>query len=229
MEEIETTMVCIHGDNHGDWNKLFTQIDDLNIKECVLIGVGDTGVGFKSKDVQTRVFNILNNRFEERGIKYMSIRGNHCAPSYFQGDVKMSHFELLPDYTYRRINNEVFLLVGGAISIDRQYRVQGQSYWKDESFVFKPELVKKSDVVITHTPPYWLGPFDKDGLESWCVKDTSLWDECLKERIEISALIKLANPTRSYHGHMHVSAHTNNFNCHSTILDIDEITQHRPY
>jgi hypothetical protein len=228
MKEIDTSMVCIHGDNHGKWDTLFKKIDAQQLKDCLLIGVGDTGVGFKPRHKQVREFELLNNGFKKRNIQYMSIRGNHCDPSYFIGEVKFSNFELLQDYSYRRINGEVFLFVGGAISIDRKFRVLGQSYWRNEAFVFRPELVEKCDVVVSHTPPYWLGPFDKQGLAGWTAKDVHLWDDCYKERTEMSDLIKMAMPKRSYHGHMHVAAWADCFECYGTILNIDEIVEHRP-
>jgi len=219
--------IYIHGDNHGKWDRLFDKIDAANITDAILIGVGDTGIGFKIKEKQLREFEFLNNKFKKRNIQYMTIRGNHCDPSYFDGSVKLSNFELIPDYTLRELNGEIFLFVGGAISIDRKFRKVGSSYWTDETFVLKPELAKECDVLITHTAPYWVGPFDKQSLSSWCVKDVHLWDECRKERMDADELVKLAKPSRSYHGHFHTSAWVDFRDCYARILDIDEIVEHR--
>lgn len=222
-----STPIYIHGDNHGKWDRLFDRIDQGNITDAIMIGVGDAGVGFKIKEKQDREFELLNDRFKKRNIQYMSIRGNHDDPSYFDGSVKLSNFELIPDYTSRELNGETFLFVGGAISIDRQFRKVGSSYWTDEVFVLKPELIKKCDVLISHTAPYWVGPFDKQGLEGWCIKDVHLWDECKKERMDADELVKLAQPSRSYHGHFHISAWVDFRDCYARILDIDEIVEHR--
>jgi Icc-related predicted phosphoesterase len=219
--------VAIHGDNHGSWDRLFDKIDQANITDVTLIGVGDTGIGFKIKEKQLRELELLNNRFKKRNIQYMTIRGNHCDPSYFDGSIKLSNIELLPDYTVRELNGETFLFVGGAISIDRQFRKVGSSYWTDEVFVLKPELIKKCDVLIAHTAPYWVGPFDKQGLEDWCIKDVHLWDECEKERKDLDELVKLCQPSRSYHGHFHTSAWVDFRECFARILDIDEIVEHK--
>ena len=221
------TPIYIHGDNHGKWDRLFDLIDRGNITDATLIGVGDVGIGFKIKEKQDRELELLNNRFKKRNIQYITIRGNHDDPSYFDGSVKLSHFELIPDYTLRELNGETFLFVGGAISIDRQFRKVGSSYWTDEVFVLKPELIKKCDVLIAHTAPYWVGPFDKQGLESWCIKDVHLWDECKKERMDADELVKLSQPNRSYHGHFHISAWVDFRDCYARILDIDEIVEHR--
>jgi hypothetical protein len=106
-------------------------------------------------------------------------------------------------------------------------RKEGQSYWRDELFVLKPELIEKCDVLITHSAPSWIGPFDKESLSSWCEKDLTLWDLCYKERIEHSELIKLCKPSKSYHGHFHSSHWVDFAECYATILAIEEIKEHR--
>ena len=219
--------ILIHGDNHGSWDRLFKKIEDADITDCVLIGVGDTGIGFKTNEKQLREIEFLNNRFKKRNIKYMTIRGNHCDPTYFFGTVKLSNFELIPDYTYRELNGETFLFVGGAISIDRKMRTLNSTYWRDEVFVLKPELVKKCDVLITHSVPTWNGPFSKQGLESWCIKDVHLWDDCKKERRDHNKLLDLCNPKYHYAGHMHMSSIVSNNGRVSRILNIDEIVEHK--
>ena len=226
-EEHSKDLICLHGDNHGSWDLLFSKLDYLGINNCLLIGVGDAGVGFTTAKKQKRHFELLNNSFKKRGIKYITIRGNHDDPSYFDGSVKMSNFELLPDYTYREINGQVFLFVGGAVSIDRYYRKEGFSYWRDETFVLKKELIKECHTLITHSPPSWLGSSTKRGLETWTSRDPTLWDECLKERRGISELVKLSQAKFSYHGHMHTTAWANYEGCYSIILNIDEIIQYR--
>jgi hypothetical protein len=229
MDIINTEMVCIHGDNHGEWNKLFNIIDRRRMRDCVLIGVGDTGIGFQPPNHQKFMINELNSSFKERNIRYMSIRGNHCNPSYFDGSVKLTNFELVRDYSYKEINGEKYLFVGGAISVDRVSRIDGETYWKDEIFIFKPELVEECDVLITHSTPTWLGPSDKKSLEYWCSKDDELWEECCKERLEIDKLMDACKAKKSYHGHFHLSNRTDFKNCHSKMLDINEFIQHFNY
>jgi predicted phosphodiesterase len=219
--------ILVLGDHHGNYNRVFDKIYKNQIENCLLIHVGDGGEGFKSRDKEMETFNILNEEFRSLNIEYVSIRGNHSDPSYFDGSVDLSHFKLLPDYHTETINGEKFLFVGGAVSIDRVFRKEGLSYWSDEVFVLKPELVEKCDVLITHSAPSWIGPFDKEGISSWCEKDPTLWDLCYKERIEHSELIKLCQPSKSYHGHFHSSHWVDFAECYSTILAIEEIKEHR--
>jgi len=219
--------ILILGDHHGNYNRIFDKIYKNQIKNCLLIHVGDGGEGFKPRDEELKTFNILNEKFSSLGIQYMSIRGNHSDPSYFDGSVNLSHFKLLPDYHTEIINDEKFLFVGGAVSIDRVYRKEGLSYWSDELFVLKPELVEKCDVLITHSAPTWIGPIDKEGISSWCEKDPTLWDLCYKERKDHDELIRLAKPTMHYCGHFH-SYHWVEMNgCYSTILAIEQIKEHK--
>ena len=145
--------VYIIGDHHGSYNNVMHKLYANGIKDCLLIHVGDGGEGFYSHEEELKTFNILNAEFESLGIEYMSIRGNHSDPAYFDGSINLSHFKLLPDYSRQVINGEEFLFVGGAISIDRAIRVLNKSYWADEPFVLKPELAGKCDVLITHSAP----------------------------------------------------------------------------
>lgn len=226
--EIIKDSVLIIGDIHGAFNRLKDLIWKRQIENCCLICVGDLGIGFQySAEGEKRGIEELNNFFAKRSIIFLSIAGNHDNPDYFNGSINLSNFKLLPDYTRIRINGEEFLFVGGAVSIDRLWRVPNVSYWEDEIFVFKPELAGKCDVLITHSAPYWNGPFDKQGLESWCEKDKTLWDECYRERLEHDELIKLCQPKKHYCGHFHSSHWVDFRDCYSTILSIEEIKEHR--
>jgi hypothetical protein len=189
--------------------------------------VGDLGVGFKSPDKQHREIELLNNRFKKRNIQFKGARGNHDDPKYFLGTVNHSHFELIRDYSYQTFNGEKFLFVGGAVSIDRRIRVPNMSWWEDEAFVLKPELVDKVDVLITHSAPNWIGDFSKQGIAGWCEKDPTLWEECVKEREDIAKLIELCGAKKHWCGHFHQSHFASHNGCDSRILDILEIVEHR--
>ena len=225
-----TKPTYIIGDIHGAFGRLKQKIKDYDLNDCTLICVGDLGIGFSYSEKGERcACDGLNTFFSERDILFLSIRGNHDEPDYYNGSkrIDLSNFKLLPDYHTMVINDEKFLFVGGAVSIDRRWRKEGISYWADEIFVFKPELVEKCDVLITHSAPHWIGPFDKQSISSWCDRDPGLWDLCHKERIEIAELIKLCRPSKSYHGHFHASHWVDFDDCYATILNIEEIKEHR--
>lgn len=195
--------VFLVGDTHGNNNHLFRMIDEYEIRDCLIVHCGDGGeMGEHRKLIKE--FKLLNNRFKKGGINYVSVRGNHSNPRYFDGSINLSNFELIPDYTYRQINGLTFLFIGGALSIDRLDRKEGISYWKDEIFVLKPELLTQTcDVLVTHSAPSWIGPNDKEGIAYWCQRDETLWEECQEERRLHDELFEIVKPRFSYHGHYH--------------------------
>jgi len=218
--------VYIVGDVHGKWEELFARINNYEIKDCYLICIGDLGIGFKvSHTKEIRMLEIANTFFTTRDIQFLSIRGNHDNPNYFDGSIKLSNFRLLPDYHIEFINDEKFLFVGGAISIDRKIRQEGVSYWNDEAFVLKPDFAVECDVLITHSAPFWLGSFTKDGILGWCNRDQHLWRDCVKEREELATLFELAKPKKSFCGHFHTSLTQEHNGCVSKILDELEIVE----
>jgi DNA repair exonuclease SbcCD nuclease subunit len=222
--------ILIIGDIHGNFKASISDIVRKNIRDCYLICVGDLGIGFNySREGEIEGCRKMNDFMQDRNIHFMSIRGNHDDPSYFKkgSSASFPNFELLDDYTVRELNGEKFLFVGGAVSIDRLYRREGLSYWRDETFVLDESKIQECDVLITHSAPRWVGPFDKQGISSWCEKDPTLWDECLTERKDHDTLLKLSKPKRSYHGHFHLYSQIEHNGTVATILDELQIIEHR--
>jgi hypothetical protein len=208
------------GDIHGKWDSLFYRINEIDLRDCTLIGVGDLGVGFIEAPKQARQNEHINNFFKGRNIEFLGIRGNHDDPKYFDGTINYNNFKLLPDYTTLTLNDKKFLFVGGAVSIDRIIRKEGISYWKDEAFKLNYAKFKRCDVLITHSAPMWNGPINKNAMiKNFCERDLTLWDECTKERKEHDILIKLTGAKRHYCGHFHECLMATVDDCTSTILD----------
>jgi len=221
--------VYIVGDVHGKWEELFTRINDYSIKDCYVICVGDLGIGFKeSLAKEIRMLEIANTFFGARDIQFLSIRGNHDNPAFFNKEIKsFSNLRLIPDYHVEFINDQKFLFVGGAVSIDRKIRKLNSSYWEDELFVLKHEFVIKCDVLITHSAPIWIGPVDKEGILGWCDRDQYLWRDCIKERDDHTELYRLAKPEKAYMGHFHQPFFVDFEGCRGRILAELEIIEHR--
>ena len=110
------------GDHHGDYAGLFGIPDELSIRDAVVIHVGDGHEGFP--ECGQPVLERLNQEFATRGIEYLSIRGNHCNPVFFEGNHLLSNLKLLPDYTRLELNGEAWLFVGGAVSVNRIDKIQ---------------------------------------------------------------------------------------------------------
>ena len=88
-----------------------------------------------------------------------------------------------------RIENHKFLVLGGALSIDKEWRQQDKSWWKNEYWSEKEKralfgLIKKDncfDYVLSHTGPYRINKFFQ-GSRNWPI----FFDEVavLNEKIE---------------------------------------------
>lgn len=216
--------VYILGDHHGNYSAVFDIVNRAGVQDALLICVGDGGEGFCSKKLQIKQFELLNEQFEDIGVEYWSPRGNHSDPQYFDGSINYSNFKLLPDYSVRQINGEKWLFVGGAISVDRCFRVEGRDYWKDEAFVLDENKAEKCDVLITHTCPSWLGPSHLTGFPTqFYPRDLTLKDELGEERQKMNRLFELTQPKKLYCGHFHMSECKYEKNCWGRILDINEL------
>jgi len=231
MKILENKPMYFMGDNHGEYQYMFDIINSHDIKDCYFIHLGDGGEGFiRLVEKQLRQFNLLNEFFKARNIHYMSIRGNHSDPYYFNGTnrVALSNFELIEDYTVMTYNNKKIQFIGGAISIDRSYRTQGVSYWEDEIVTFHKEKCEKVDILITHTAPSWCFPqqFNKMVYE-WALEDAYLLDELTAERAIMDEIFKICQPSLHLYGHFH-SAHTEIVNnCKHKLLQINEIWEYQ--
>lgn len=235
--------IYIVGDVHGRFDLLQQEIKRLDLRDCIIICVGDLNIGFAypiDPPKEHRIHAQQNEWFARRNIMFYSIRGNHDDPKFFTGDTRVVHnnFELLEDYTTLELNGEKFLFIGGAISVDRKamnnrnrpYRREGFTYWADEIIVLRPELLVPCDVLITHTAPTWIGPLDKEGIRSivnYDIVDPTLWDECIAERCIVDTIIKEVRPKTHYCGHFHSYHWAENFDCYSTILSILQFKEHR--
>ena len=131
------------GDVHGKFNRYEKLIADCPES----IQVGDMGVGFRSQNgvFQNPPYDKMcagNHRF---------IRGNHDYPAMCK---KMQHY--IADGTSE--GDRFF--VGGALSIDQQYRIENVSWWRDEelSYAQLQEILEqyeksKPDIMVTHDCP----------------------------------------------------------------------------
>ena len=107
------------------------------------------------------------------------MRGNHDHPAYFDGAMlNFKRFVAVPDYSILQVCNHTILCVGGAISIDRIYRINEWNrnkyrvhsnesqendisrnlYWQNEVPVYDPNKMNAIpasfliDTVVTHIP-----------------------------------------------------------------------------
>lgn len=99
--------------------------------------------------------------------------GNHDDPLFFEEElIDYPYMKTLPDYTIVHTKGHNVLCVGGAVSIDRQFRLSQMDYnrilgknrlplyWGNESFRYDEESLRildieniEIDTVVTHSAP----------------------------------------------------------------------------
>lgn len=150
----------IIGDVHGYWN----QYKDIVSEFPNSIQVGDLGMGFTSHSEWApdsakafdKRFNLGNHRF---------IRGNHDNPEEVKRSSKWIHDGAVETTD---LGNKI-MYIGGAWSIDWQWRTLGVDWWVEEELSMDDlnTLIDRykeiePDIMITHTAPIGIpaGPMD---------------------------------------------------------------------
>ena len=168
-------MICITGDMHGDFSRLYNL--EFN-KDDILIALGDTGINYYLNKYDIENKKILNNL----NIKIFSIRGNHeerpenintyKEVEMFGGKVFIE--EEYPNLIFAKdgeiynIDNKSILVIGGAYSVDKEYRLlYGHKWFKDEQLtkeemnnIYNKVKGKHFDIVLTHTCPLKYVPIE---------------------------------------------------------------------
>lgn len=231
--------VFLIGDIHGEFHVLSRLVSEkYDLRDCILICVGDLGIGFHSGRYLDRlsydarckleidVLKVADVRFKERNILFKSIRGNHDDKSHFVGKLT-DNIELLPDYHTEEINGELWQFIGGGTSVDRVRRIKGTNWWPDEVFELDRDKIVKCDVLVTHIAPYLVRPTEKSNIRYWLDVDGALGEDLIVENLAIDTAYDLASPKTHYCGHYHISVLSADGERKSRILDINEVIQHR--
>lgn len=207
----------------------FDEIDEKGIRNAVILHVGDgeEGITFWPED-----FQAYSDEFAKRSILYLGMRGNHCDPKLFDGSIDFPNFKLVPDYTRLSVNEESWLLIGGAISIDRMDRTKGTDWWPGEKFQLRRELLAPADVLVTHSGPRWIGPTSSNDfvdLFAQCELDLTgadLIGELETERMLHEEVFRIVRPRHWYLGHFHQPDLITHEGCVIRVLTMHEMHRH---
>lgn len=211
-------MIYITGDKHGNYSDIFyfcnkykTSINDI------MIILGDAGINYY---LDNRDY-ILKEKLKELPITLFCIHGNHEERPYNISTYKTKLFksgivyyeEEYPNILFAKdaeiydFNNNKTLVIGGAYSIDKNFRlIVGYNWYKSEqpNNEIKSEVKKvlkdnnyKIDIILSHTCPYKYMPYEvfMSGIDQSKVDNTT---EEFLDKIESTV-----NYKRWYCGHFH--------------------------
>ena len=211
-------MIYLTGDTHGQMKriKLFCEKHNTS-KDDILIILGDAGINYSLNENDKSLKRYLSNL----PITLFCIHGNHeerpCnIKSYISKEFlngQIMYEEEFPNILFG-IDGEIYdmdgknvLVIGGAYSVDKYYRIAfGQKWFPNEQpskdIKMKTEYVvlnNKIDIVLSHTCPYkympvewFISGIDQDTVDN----STEEWLDTIYEMVD-------DNLQKWYCGHFH--------------------------
>jgi len=185
--------VRIIGDVHGKFGRYRDIIREVPFS----IQVGDMGVGFMGFR-GGELKSLTNPPFDSMSAgRHLFIRGNHDNP-----DVCRRHKYWIPDGTVL----EGIYCLGGAVSIDRQWRTEGLDWWPDEEcsyaeleHMIDDYIAIKPEVVLTHECPDSIAGEILAAFRKGRIEDGS------RTRVALDRMFAAHQPREWYFGHWHES------------------------
>ena len=199
------------GDVHREWFNVYGLLDRIERRKLThanIIQCGDWGVGFVEYDVDMKDMEALNECLKSVNVKIFVIRGNHDDPKYFNGNISFSNLKLVRDYEVFSIDGFNILPIGGATSIDKEWRkIHGYGWWPNEKVFLNEKRLKtfeNVDIVVSHTAPIFVKPFVIDKV--FDISD-KLKKELEDERRLMEKIFNILHEKNSirywFYGHFH--------------------------
>lgn len=214
-------MVYVRGDIHGEWFHIGNAIDKYKIHpEDTIVILGDVGMNFygnASGDAERK------QKLNRLGVPIFCIYGNHEArpetietyhEKKWQGGTVYIEDEY-PNLLFAKdgevydLDGQKALVIGGAYSVDKPYRIQnGWKWFADEqpSAEIKARVEQKLeqldwkvDVVLSHTCPMRYIPTEAflSGIDQSAVdRSAEQWLDRIEEKLRYEAW---------YCGHWHIN------------------------
>ena len=211
-------MIDYTGDNHGSKLEIVTFCLRFQpTKNDTIVILGDVGANYYGdvRDIQ------LKSEFSKLAPTIFCIHGNHemrphTIPTYktkLWNDGIVWYEEEYPNLLFAKdgeiynIEGTKHLVIGGAYSVDKFYRLaHNYGWWPDEQptkeikqYVEKQVAEKKFDVILSHTCPFKYEPIETflPGIDQSTVDtSTEKWLEKIEEMSEYKAW---------YCGHWHIN------------------------
>ena len=219
IDNVKSLLFC--GDIHGEFAELVCKMERYGIQDSVIVVLGDCGIGFQKPGYYPHIYK---KKLEKKLDKYnniiLCIRGNHDDPRYYDNPeyiLNLPRLRTLPSNTLLKVMGYNILCIGGAISIDRDERIEyndtklkpnhPKCYWDNEGPIILDDILDidcKVDIVLSHTSPISFDPPLFRGENSG-VKEEILWEDILNTRNYLELINSRLKPKRWYYGHFHKS------------------------
>lgn len=174
-------MIYITGDKHADFKEIFDFcLENKTTLDDIMIILGDAGINYYLNDYDY----LLKNSLKQIPITFFCIHGNHEERPENIKTYKTKKFhdgivyyeEDYPNILFAKdaeiydFNNQKTLVIGGAYSVDKFYRIEyGYNWFESEQptketkeMVFK-KLEKVNfqvDIILSHTAPFKFLPYE---------------------------------------------------------------------
>lgn len=206
------------GDIHGEFTRFNNYLQEQEAKGLTpgnLIILGDVGLGFmvptfninhKGTMINTTLlFQDFCMDVYKRGWVIYCVRGNHDNPDEWRGSSNTDAPGLprmLRDNSVITIHGRTFYIAGGAVSVDKNRRVPGKSWWEGEELFVPVEAMKdmkgKIYGILSHTGPIPPNYDRGEPLPKNVLSDLE-WERIQKDRLAHM------QPKEWYFGHFHVT------------------------
>lgn len=249
------------GDWHGDGPWARGRVMSLGVRGIsTVMQLGDFGIwdGFEGR----RYIRDVEKTCKRYGVRLLVTPGNHenfalinSVPVEQRDELGpiqwlTDHIALLPRGHRFELGGRSFVSLGGAPSVDREWRVEGESWWREEAIteadVEKVVAGGHAEIMLTHDSPgvpYCTPAVERiltgnGGTPSWS-PEALAYAAIGRERLERAYVA--VRPSVLAHGHYHVrdegvrptpgggsalvvSLACNNMKGATAILDLDDLT-----
>ena len=205
--------------NNSILKKIRKKNNRTDLENSIIIVAGDISLGFNKLEYYNQNLKSLNELLNINNSHLLFIRGNHDDPSYFhENKIDFSNIHTIDDYTVVLTQNHKTLCVGGAISLDRSWRITREAiinkynsetnkkkiYWENEPFAYdENSLIEfkenhvEIDSVITHTYPRVDRISSKQNqIDYWSENDEALITDLKKESEDIINLYNIMSSVK---------------------------------
>lgn len=194
------------GDTHGDRTNVASLLDHANNNNCSKIMIlGDFGY-FEHIPQSPSFVEAISREAVKSNIDIHWIKGNHDNHEMLNrlyGDKISEIAERViyhPNCSTWEWDGVVFGSMGGAVSIDKNQRTPGHTWWPDEEIssadLYNCEKMGKVNVLLTHDCP--LSGNVEDYVD---FKQDAL---SMEHRRKLQHVVEVTTPDILFHGHFHI-------------------------